>query len=421
MAGRVVSLLRSRALGAAVAQVWQAVGSFGLQIVAAWTLGAQGLGLISLSLGVIVLTTALASGMVGDSLVILDRTRPAVRGALQAWALMLGALTALGSGVIMGLTVLTPLQAALFAGALVAFQFEELVRRILMGVMQFWRLVILDSVAVVTALAIIGGSAAMRMITVESFFAALLAGQLAGIVAGIMLLPAAERRWVRMRGSDLRPVAAFGAWRGAQVAVPQLMLTLARVLVTAFAGGAALGLIEGARIFVAPVLLVVQGLGSYLLSSYVRDSALGVAALRRRAWRASLLLMSGALVLGIGIISAAPYLSHLVSGPSFDIERLTVAGWVVYVMASASFQPFASLAAVKGRQRRVFGCRLIDAGFAVVLLTSLLALGVSPAWTPFALAAGLLVGGFLVRQFVLAPLARTSSLAPTTELRMSNV
>lgn len=421
MVRRVVSLLRSRALGAAVAQVWQAVGSFGLQIVAAWTLGAQGLGLISLSLGVIVLTTALASGMVGDSLVILDRTRPVVRGALQAWALILGALTALGSGVIMGLTVLTPLQAALFAGALVAFQFEELVRRILMGVMQFWRLVILDSVAVVTALAIIGTSAAMRMITIESFFAALLTGQLAGIVVGIMLLPAAERKWERMRGSDLRPVAAFGAWRGAQVAVPQLMLTLARVLVTAFAGGAALGLIEGARIFVAPVLLVVQGIGSYLLSSYVRDSGLGVAVLRRRAWRASLLLMSGALTLGLGIIAAAPYLSHLVSGPSFAIERLTVAGWVVYVMASASFQPFASLAAVKGRQRRVFACRLIDAGFAVILLTSLLALGVSPAWTPYALAAGLLVGGLLVRQFVLAPLAKTSSPAPTTELRMSNV
>ncbi|MFT4216807.1 MAG: hypothetical protein QM619_06425 [Micropruina sp.] len=418
---KIVSLVRSRAAGAVVAQIWQAFGSFGLQIVAAWTLGAEGLGLISLSLGVIVLTTALASGMVGDSLVILDRARSPVRGALQTWALLLGGVTALVTGLAMGLTALTPLQAVLFAGALVAFQFEELIRRVFMGVMQFWRLVAIDSVAVITALAIIGVTAATHAVSVEAFFGALLAGQTLGIVVGVLLLPASERVWAKMRGSDIRQVAMFGAWRGAQVAVPQLMLTVARVLVTAFAGGAALGLVEGARIFVAPVLLTVQGLGSYLLSGYVRDSRLGVVRLRRRAWRASLSMMSGALLLGIAIVLVAPYLSHLVSGSTFDIERLTVAGWVVYVMASASFQPFASLAAVMGRQRRVFVCRIIDAGFAVVLLTSLLALGGSPAWTPLVLAAGLFVGGLLVRQVVLAPLSGTTTHASANELRMSNV
>jgi len=420
MAKSLGSLLRSPAAGAAVAQVWQAVGSFGLQIIAAWTLGAEGLGLISLSLGVIVLTTALASGMIGDSLVILDRGRPAVRGALQAWALLIGTLSGIVAGLVMGLTVLTPLQALLFAGALVAFQFEELVRRVLMGVMQFWRLVILDSVAVITALAILIGFAATRTITIEAFFGALLVGQVAGMLVGLILLPASERVWARMRHAEFGPVGAFGAWRGAQVAIPQLMLTLSRVLVIAFAGAAALGLVEGARIFVAPVLLTVQGLGSYLLSSYVRDSGVGVVNLRRRAWRASLMMMTGTLVLGTGIVLAAPHLSHLISGSSFDIERLTVAGWVVYVMASASFQPFASLAAVKGSQRRVFSCRLVDASFAAVLLTVMLSSGISAAWTPFALAAGLFLGGVLVRQFVLAPLSKSASASPNAELRMSH-
>lgn len=415
-----VSLVRSRAAGAAVAQVWQAVGSFGLQIVAAWTLGAEGLGLISLSLGVIVLTTALASGMVGDSLVILDRSRPQVRGALQAWALLLGLSTALVAGLAMGATILTPLQALLFAGALAAFQFEELIRRVFMGVMQFWRLVIVDTVAVATALAIIVTFGLTGTITIEAFFAALLVGQVAGIASAVALLPAAERVWSPIRGSDFGPVAAFGAWRGAQVAVPQLMLTLARILVTTFAGGVALGLVEGARIFVAPVLLVVQGLGSYLLSTYVRDSRAGVAVLRRRAWRASLLMMGGGLVVGAGAVVLAPQLGHLVSGSNFDLDLLTVAGWVVYVIGSASFQPFASLAAVKGRQRRVFVCRLIDAGFAVVLLTALLANGVSAAWTPYVLATGLLLGGLLVRQFVLAPLAKNVESPTETELRMSH-
>lgn len=420
MLSRIVSLLRSSAAGAAVAQLWQAVGSFGLQIVAAWTLGAQGLGLISLSLGVIVLATALASGMVGDSLIILDRSRDTVRGALQAWAILLSAVSAAVAGVIMGLTLLTPLQALLFASALIAFQFEELIRRMFMGVMQFWRLVVVDTVAVSVALVAIGVFAATHTITVEAFFGSLFAGQVAGIVTGIALLPAAERVWVRLRGCDFKSVGAFGAWRGAQVAVPQLMLTLSRVLVTTFAGGVALGLVEAARIFVAPVLLTVQGLGSYLLSSYVRDNQLGVVALRRRAWRASLMMMGGALVLGTLIVFLAPHLGHFVSGPTFSIERLTVAGWVVYVMASASFQPFASLAAVKGRQRRVFACRLADAAFAVTLLTALLSNGGNAAYTPFVLAAGLFAGGILVRQIVLAPLTKLPAEPAEHDLRMSN-
>ena len=417
---RVGGLLRSRAIGAAVAQVWQAIGSFGLQIVAAWTLGAVGLGLISLSLGVIVLATALVSGMVGDSLVILDREDPKIRGALQGWALLLVGGSAVVAGLAMAATLLTPIQALLFAAALAAFQLEELVRRVFMGVMQFWRLVVIDSVAVACALGFVGITVAVGGITVEAFFGGLVLGQVAGLVVGISLLPADERRWVAIRGSQFATVGAFGSWRGAQVAVPQLMLTLSRVLVTAFAGGAALGLVEGARILVAPVLLTVQGLGSYLLSSYVRDKELGVLALRRRAWRASGSMMAAALVVGSFLVIFSDSLGRFISGPDFSIERLTVAGWVAYVVASASFQPFASLAAVKGRQRRLFACRVIDAGFALALLVSILAAGVSPAWTPFVLAAGLAFGGVLVRAVVLAPLTKLSLAPRTTELRMGH-
>ena len=421
MAMRVGGLLRSRAVGAAVAQVWQAVGGGGLQIVAAWTLGAAGLGLISLSLGVIVLATALASGMVGDSLVILDREDPKIRGALQGWALLLVGVSATVAGIVMAVTLLTPFQALLFAAALAAFQLEELVRRVFMGVMQFWRLVIIDSAAVATSLGFVGITVALGGVTVEAFFGGLVLGQTAGILIGILLLPPDERRWVAIRGSRFGMVGAFGSWRGAQVAVPQLMLTLSRILVTVFAGGAALGLVEGARILVAPVLLTVQGFGSYLLSSYVRDKELGVSALRRRAWRASGSMMGAALVIGSFLVLFSDSLGRFISGPDFSIERLTVAGWVAYVIASASFQPFASLAAVKGRQRRVFACRLVDAGFALVLLVSVLAAGVSASWTPFVLAAGLAFGGFLVRAVVLAPLTKTPLAPRVTELRMGHV
>ncbi|MGO1384594.1 MAG: hypothetical protein ACTHU1_07325 [Arachnia sp.] len=317
----------------------------------------------------------------------------------------------------MAFSLLTPVQALLFAGALAAFQMEELVRRIFMGLMQFWRLVALDTAAMVVALSIVLITAAVGSVRIEVFFAAWLIGQIAGILMGIALLPRSERIWVRMRGSEFGRVGAFGGWRGAQVAIPQLMLTLYRVLVTTFAGGMALGLLEGARILVAPVLLTVQGLGSYLLSSYVHDSKLGMQALRHRAWRASLLMMGGAMVLGAVLVILAPMLGQAVSGSNFSVSRITVAGWVLYAMASASFQPFASLAGVKGRQRRVFACRLIDAGLAMAMLVGLFSFGIDVAWSPVVLAAGLFIGGVLVRHFVLSPLTTSPSttLAGATE------
>lgn len=406
MLRRATALLRSKAMGAGVAQVWQAVGSFGLQIVAAWTLGAEGLGLISLSLGVIVLTAALASGMVGDSLIILDRSAPSIRRALQSWALVLVSVSAVAAGVTMGLTVLTPLQALLFACALAAFQLEEIIRRVFMGLMQFWKLLVLDGAAVLTALTIVAVAAGLGTITVELFFAAVLLGQIAGIAVGLAMLPASERVWVRRRSSSFRKVGAFGVWRGAQTAVPQLMLTLSRILVTIFAGGAALGMLEGARIIMAPVLLTVQGFGSYLLSSYVRDAKLGARTLRTRAWRASVAMMAGALFLGAMIVLATPILGRIVSGSTFTVRLVSVAGWVLYAAGSASFQPFASLAGVLGSQRSVFSCRLIDAIVTLSLLLILLSAGLDAALTPFVLASGLLLGGVLVRTFVLAPLVR---------------
>lgn len=407
MLGKVGNLLRSRATGAAIAQMLQAVGSFGLQIAAAWTLGAAGLGLLSLCLGVIVMATALTSGMVGDSLVVLDRADRRIRAALQAWALILGSLGGLMAGAGMALSWLNLGQAGLFAAALVAFQFEELIRRLLMAHLLFWRLIVVDSVAVGTTLAVVAGWHMLGTLSLGAFFVAMVAGQTVGIVVGIALLPAVERRWVGMRGAALKRVAGFGIWRSAQVTVPPAVLTAARLLITLFAGGAVLGLVEAARILVAPLLLVVQGLGSYLFSSYARDAGLGQQVLYARAWRASLAMIAGVSTLGIIIVAITPTLGEVITGSQFEVERGTVAAWTLYVAASASLQPFASLAAVLGRQRRVFLCRTMDAMFGVGLLGVLLGVGLSAAWAPLALACGLFVGGVLVRRLVLAPLVRS--------------
>lgn len=83
---------------AILAQVWQAAGSFALQVIAAHLLGAPGLALVSLCLGVIVLATAVSSGVVGDSLTVLDRRDPGIRGGLIAWILLLALVGATVGG-----------------------------------------------------------------------------------------------------------------------------------------------------------------------------------------------------------------------------------------------------------------------------------------------------------------------------------
>lgn len=389
-----------------VAQVWQAVGSFGLQLLAAWLLGASGLGVLTLCLSIIVLATAVASGMVGDSLVILDRRDRAVRGGLQFWTLVLAAASLLGVVVALPVSgLLSPVEALLMGLALVAFQLEELVRRVHMATMRFWRLLIVDGAAVVTALVLVGVWALLTPVTITAFFTGLLVGQVVGIVVGIVLLPADERVLVPLRGAAIRSVAGFGTWRGLQVSVAPLVLTAVRILVAVTAGRIALGELELARIYVAPVLLSVQGLGSYLLSTYVRDKGLGLAPLVRRAWRSSLALVAGALVAGALIVVLAPLVAPYLTGPGVVLDRVALAGWVTYVAASGSLQPFASLAAARGRPAQVLRCRVVDAAFVVIAVAVLLGhLGLAASWTPFVLATGLVLGGVLVRQFALKPL-----------------
>ncbi|HJX42977.1 MAG TPA: hypothetical protein VJ352_04820, partial [Geodermatophilus sp.] len=79
-------LLRRPVTGALAGQVTQAVAGLALQVTAARELGAGGLAVFSLAYGAIVLVTAVCSGLVGDSLTVLDRTRPGVRAGLHVAA-----------------------------------------------------------------------------------------------------------------------------------------------------------------------------------------------------------------------------------------------------------------------------------------------------------------------------------------------
>ena len=126
-------------------------------------------------------------------------------------------------------------------------------------------------------------------------------------------------------------------------------------------------------------------------------------------------MIGGALVAGAVIVGVAPLVSGVVSGPNVALDRVTLAGWVLYVAASASLQPFASLAAVRGHPSHVLRCRSLDALFVIALLPLLLSLGLAVSWTPFILAAGLVLGGILVRRFALKPLSKYQPRSNTDE------
>ena len=405
---KVVSLVTSPAAGALVAQTWQAAASFVLQVVAAHVLGASGLGLIALCLGVVVLTTAVTSGFVGDSLTVLDRRDSGIRAGLQIWTAFLALVGPLTAAVVLDATgVLTGTESVLFLAAATLFQLEEVARRLLMATLRFWRLVVVDSTALVVALCVLVVTAATGAISLGTFLGGVALGQAAGLIVAVALAPADERRLVSFRGAQLRAVAAFGGWRGAQVAVNPSVFTGMRVLVVAALGTAALGQLESARIFVAPAMLAVQGFGSYLLASYARDRSLPLSALLGRARRSSMALAGAALAAGVALWATTPVVGPWVTGGGFRMPAVAVLGWAVYAAATATMQPFVSLAAARGRQRAALWIRLADGSLSTVALAAALTLGADGAYAPFALAVGPLVGGALTRVLVLVPMQRT--------------
>jgi O-antigen/teichoic acid export membrane protein len=392
-----------QALAAGAAQLGQAAGSFVLQLVAAHALGASGLGVVSLCLGVMILATALTSGVVGDSLTVLDRHDPRVRAGLQVWGLLLPtAGAAAASAALTAEDVLSPREGAAFLAATLAFQWEEVVRRVLMARMRFWTLLAVDAVGLASTVVALGIAAALAVLDLQAFFVAVACGQVVAAACGVLLLPTQERRLVPLRGAAVAEVLAFGGWRGAQVAVTPLSLTATRLVVVAAAGSAALGEVEAARILGAPALLLVQGLGSTLLAAFARDRLLPLAVLRELAGAAAMRLALTALLVGTLLTVLGGVAGPAVVGPLVDVDPWTVLGWAVFAAAVGSMQPFAVLAVTRGGQRAVFALRCLDAATGVGLLALLLGVPVvEPSATPYVLAAGPVLGGLLIRRLLL--------------------
>jgi O-antigen/teichoic acid export membrane protein len=396
--------LRSRApaAGALVAQVAQALGNFVLQVLAARELGASGLGVFAFMFGALVMATAVSTGLVGDSLTVLDREDPAVRAALWRIGWLVVALSSVAALLVGGAGVSASV-GVLFATAMATYMLADLTRRLLMARLRFWALAVVDFVALLAAGLVLGVSALVGEVGLGHFLAALTASQLTVILLGVRRLPRTERRRPVRGWGDWRAVMRYGTFRAIQQFVRPTALNAARWLVLVAAGTAAVGELEVARVFVAPAMLLVQGLGSYLFASYAADRGVGIARLRGRADRAALAMVGGAVVVGAGAVLVLPVLGPVLSAGEFRVSPLAALGWACYAASCAAVMPYGSLAAVRGRQLAVLVVRLVDAAVSLLLVAVfLLVVGVDPALAPWLLSVGSFLGGVLCRQVLLS-------------------
>jgi len=392
------------AAGALAGQVTLAAGSLLLQVAAARALGAEGLGTYALLFGTIVIATAVSTGLVGDSLTVLDRGDPALRAALALLALVTVA-TATALAVLVASPALTAAEATLFGVATAAFMAADLARRLVMAAQRFWVLVLADATGLTAAALTLVLCWSLADPALGHLLAALAVSQGVALVVAVSRLPDAERARVRLRDctrAALRTVAGFGGWRAVQQFVRPTMLNAARWLVLVAAGQAAVGELEAARVFVAPAMILVQGVGSYLFASYAADRALPMAALRARADRAAAVMVVGAALAGAAAIGLLPLIGPVVTGDAFELSPLAVLGWTMYAASCAAVLPYGSLAAVRGRQAAVLGLRVADslASLALAALVVPVA-GGDPALVPWLLSVGSFLGGLLCRQVLL--------------------
>lgn len=393
----------SRVIGAVGGQLVQALSSLSLQVLAAYMLGASGLGLYALLFGVIVSTAAITEGLVGDSLTVLDRHDASVRSALVRWAWLTSvSASAMTTAAFVVTGLLSDWAAVLFLLASVAFMLEGILRRLLMATLRFWSVVGMDSASLSMSLLSLTTFYLLDLGSIEALLAALLLGQLFGMLVGNWLCPRSERT----RGSrpaQMGMVWRYGSWRAAQQLVRPTQLSLMRFFIVTQLGAGVAGHLEGARLYIAPVLLVVQGLGSYMFASFSQSRDEHLRSLLSRADRISRRMCATAQGLGIAGALLIPWFGPLITAGKFDISAWDVLAWSAFAAATAANAPYGTLAAVRGYQAIVLKVTVAIAVLVVSVIVVCVLMEVPVAFLPLVLALGLLGQAAIVRQRVLVP------------------
>ncbi|KQZ23399.1 lipopolysaccharide biosynthesis protein [Microbacterium sp. Root553] len=393
--------MKRKALGAVIAQAAQAGIGLLLQILVARLLGIEEYGRFAILYGVVIVATAVVTGLVGDSLVVLERSQRAIRAGLELMLLITSVLLAVGSFLIAWLTGFSDvLESALFALALAAFAVEEIVRRMLIAHLSFVRTALTDLAGFVVALAVILTVHVTGTLTLAAFLGGIAAGQVAAAFFGWRLMPRSERHLVGLRGADLAAVWRYGMWRGLQQVLRPSLFTVLRLLVLAGAGLTAVGLLEAARTYTSPLILVISGLSSFLFVRFADQHKAGAGGSVREADRVVLFLLLGTVLMSVAAVVLIPWVSPLL----FDVQvdPLAVIAWLAYGMSVAIVTPYGALGAVGGRQIAVFVIRLSDTILAIAAAVVMIALGAEASTLPFALAVASMLGGLGLRALVVS-------------------
>ncbi|GAA2795904.1 hypothetical protein [Saccharopolyspora taberi] len=371
-----------------------------LQILAARALGLAEFGAFALLLALLVTASGLYTGGVGDALAVLDRHDPATRAGIAASALGCWALClAVAVGTALVVAEGEPWVAAAFAAMVVLRLAAETARRLLMARLEFWRLVVNDTAHLVVTLVAVGIFAATGRITLLGLLASMAMGAGAAVLTGILQLPADELRRVRPGRAALAQVLSFAAWRSLQAALRPAALLASRVLVSAFLSLAAVGALEAGRLVVAPLQVVINGAGGFLLSDFAARERQSAARAHGRASRAAKILLLGTGIGGISLALLSNPLGRLLTGS--EVDPLLVLGWVAYLMSWAAGLPHVTEAVARRKAREVFLIRLVDSLLGLALVAAALLWWDGVAVVPWLMACGGAYSSWRVRRLAI--------------------
>lgn len=388
--------MKRSAVSAILAQGVQAGISFVLQALVVRSLGLSEYGRFAVMYGILVLVSGIVTGLVGDSLVALDRGRRDIRAGLIGTML----IAAIGSSVISAGALLVtgfvdwPLAIA-FAVAVAFFVIEEVFRRLLGANMKFHRIVVIDSAGFVVALGVLGAAMAMHGLSLTVFFVAIAVGQIIATILGAFLVPKADRWMTGLWPGAYGTVFGYGSWRALVQTLRPGMFTAVRLLVAAVAGLAAVGSLEASRTYTSPLLLVVGGLSSFLFVRFAHQAKNGGAGSLREADRVSRWLLLATTLLSIIALALAPWVGPLLFG--IHLDPIATAAWAAYGVSVALVTPYGALSAVSGMQTKVFLVRLADTVLALLIAVGMLWAQIPPAYVPFGLAVASALGGLGLR------------------------
>jgi O-antigen/teichoic acid export membrane protein len=385
-----------------------------LQVVAARGLGLDQYGVFALFLSLLVSATALYTGYVGDSLAVLDRHDPETRSALSASALT-GLLLcfAVGVGSVAVVRDGDWIGGLVYAAMLVAWLVEETFRRLLIARLEFWKLVVNDLAYLLgTALSLAAWFVSSGKVTLVMLFAAMGVGAVTAVVVGFAQVPPRELRRLSPGWTGARAVASFAGWRSLQAALRPVALLLSRLLVANLVGLAAVGLLEAGRLVVAPLQVIINGAGSFLLAGFAAGERSGDGSTRTLANRAALMLVGVTVAGGALMALFARPLGKLMTGT--EVEPLLLLGWVAYLGVWAAGLPYVTEVVARKLSRAVFVTRLIDSAAGLALVAAALSAGLALTWVPWLMALGGLYSFWRLRALAL----RTRSIEPVSPGRV---